>query len=409
MIQAIYYFLFALTLLYGLYFLFTSFFAFFDMRKDKIKKSKPKYKFGVLIAARNEAEVIGNLVKSLKAQNYPKDMYEIFVIANNCTDNTAEVAKKEGATILDCTVPVKTKGDVLKFVFKKLENNKNVDAYIIFDADNVVDKNFITRMNDTLCAGYRVAQGFRDSKNMTDNWLSGSYSLFYYIQNFFFSKSRSNVGLSASINGTGFMVKKDVIKEYGFNPKTLTEDIEFTGQCAINGVRIAFVEDTITYDEQPTSFKASWKQRSRWSIGSMQCSKYYSGKLLKGFFTKGSVACLDMFLNYLAAYFQILGFFLAIVLTLFYLFGVELYDIFSYMFAYGFVFMVVVYLLNILINIFILHYNNKPIKKTMPAIILFTVFILTWIPINIVCLFKKKQTWEPIKHTRSVDIDSINK
>ena len=265
MIQFVYYILFIFTLIYGFYFLFTGFFAFKNKNKKIIKRHNPKNKFAILIASRNEEDVIGELVESLKEQDYPKELYDIIVIPNNCTDKTEKVAKKAGATIMKCTVPVKSKGEVLRFAFEKLSKREDIDAYIVFDADNIVKKDFLRHMNNALCDGYRVAQGFRDSKNASDNWLSGSYSIFYWVQNFFFNKARMQMNGSSSINGTGFMIKKDVIDEFGFNTVTLTEDIEFTAQCAINNVKIVFVEDAITYDEQPVNFNASWKQRKRWS------------------------------------------------------------------------------------------------------------------------------------------------
>ena len=174
------------------------------------------------------------------------------------------------------------------------DSDKTVGAFIIFDADNVVDKNFLKEMNNVICSGYSVAEGNRDSKNSTDNWLSGSYSLYYYFQNLFFNKARMNMGLSASINGTGFMVKREVIKKHGFDTKTLTEDIEFTALCALNGEKIAYAEKAITYDEQPVKFSDSWKQRKRWSKGCLQCLKHYDGKLIKKFFKTGFLPLLDL-------------------------------------------------------------------------------------------------------------------
>lgn len=407
MIQIIYYILFSITLIYGLFFLITGFWGF-ARGKKRIKEYKPKNRFAILIAARNESKVIGNLVLSLKEQDYPKDKYEIYVIANNCTDNTAEVAKKAGATILPCEVPVKTKGDVLKHTFAKFVDDKNVDAFIIFDADNVVDPNFLKEMNNTICSGYNVAEGNRDSKNTTDNWLSGSYSLFYYMQNFFFNKARMNMNLSASINGTGFMVKREVIKKHGFDPKTLTEDIEFTAMCALNQEKIAFVSKAITYDEQPIKFKDSWKQRKRWSKGMLQCLKIYDGPLLRFFFKTGSMPALDIALVFMAPVMQLLGTALLIILVIFKFCGIELFDIFSYLFAYGLLFFVITYIIGILLNMFIFKINKQKIKDVFASILLFSVFIITWIPINIICVFKRDITWEPITHNRNINVETLN-
>ena len=232
-------------------------------KKKKVIKEGKYNNFAIIIAARNEENVIANLVKSLKKQKYPKEQYNIYVIANNCTDNTSEVAKKAGATVIECTDKVKSKGDVLKFTFNHFKDNKDIDAYVIFDADNLVHPEFLSKMNETINEGYTVAQGFRETKNVEDNWLSCSYAMLYYLQNYFLNKSRYNLGKSSFLNGTGFMVKKSVIDKHGFNPKTVTEDIEFTAMCAINGEKIAFVEEAITYDEQVNNLKGILKKMKR--------------------------------------------------------------------------------------------------------------------------------------------------
>ena len=407
MTQIIYYILFIFVLTYGLYFAITGLFAFKNINKKAIKKHKPKTKFAILIASRNEEAVIGNLVKSLLQQKYPEELFDVYVLPNNCTDDTEKVAKKAGAKIIKCTIPTKSKGEVLKFTFDKLSKNKDIDAYIIFDADNVVHPEFLARINDAYCEGARVCQSFRDSKNPSDNWISGSYSLFYWIQNFFFNKSRMQIGGSATINGTGFMVAKEIIDEYGFDTITLTEDVEFTAQCALNGIKIKFVENAITYDEQPVKFKDSWKQRKRWSMGNIQCFRHYSKRLLKTFLNTGNIACFDMLLSFMAAFIQVLSCVLTIALFIFRLVNLELYDIFAYMYTSGLIFFLAGYIGNIIINIFIVMYNKKSVKDIMAGILLFTFFILTWIPINVICLFKKDLAWEPIKHSRSMDINDI--
>ena len=387
----------------------TGFFGFKNINKKLLKKHKPKHKFAVLIASRNEEGVIEHLVKSLLQQDYPKDLYDVYVIPNNCTDDTEKVAKKAGAEIIKCTVPTKSKGDVLKFTLEKMAKRKDIDAYVVFDADNVVHPEFLSRMNDALCEGYKVAQGFRDSKNPGDNWISGSYSIFYWIQNFFFSKARMQMGGSASINGTGFMFKKEIVDEYGFNTYTLTEDVEFTAQCALRGIKVMFVEDAITYDEQPTEFKVSWKQRKRWSLGNIQCFRRYSKDLFRTYSKTGFLPCWDMLLSFMAPYIQVLATILTFVLILFKIFNVELYDVFSYMYAYGLLFFLLTYIGNVVINLFVVKYNQKNVKEIMSGILLFSLFMLTWVPINFICLFKKDMSWEPIKHKRGMGIDEVNK
>ena len=387
---------------YGLYYIITGLFAFAKpiVKRNTIDK---KNKFSIIIAARNEEAVIGNLIDSLKKQNYDKKLYEINVIINNSTDNTGNVSKKHGANVIKCDVPVKSKGEVLRYTFGKFKNKK-FDAYVIFDADNVVHPDFLMHMNMSINNGFRVAQGFRDSKNYQDNWISGSYTLFYYLQNFFFNLSRKKLAASASINGTGFMIKKDLIESIDFNPVTLTEDVELTTVCAIMDEKIDFVEEAITYDEQPTSFKVSLIQRLRWSKGNLQCWKTYHRDLIKAFHKYHNLPAIDMYLNNLAATVQVISMlvllasFIEKVITTKVAFTVA--GMMSLFFSY---------IITVLLSLFVTVYNKKSITAMIPSLILFTLFMLTWFPINIVSIFKKNISWKHIGHDKDINIDDIIK
>ena len=214
---------------------------------------------------------------------------------------------------------------------------------------------------------------------------------------------------SASINGTGFMISKDIIDRDGFETYTLTEDVEFTGQCALKNEQIAFVEEAITYDEYPINFGASWKQRKRWSAGIIQCMNRYSAKLFKNFLKTGRLASLDMSLVYLGPLMQVISFFNLVLLVIFKIVGIQLHDIFSYFFATNIVFFCVLLAMGIAIEIFALLYKKKDLKGMTATIILFSIFLLSWIPINISVFVKKYNKWEAIKHTRSIKIDELKK
>ena len=388
--------------IYGLYYAVTGVFAFKKMKEIKPKTNK-KHKFSIIIAARNEEMVIGNLIDSLKKQNYDSKNYDINVIINNSTDNTYEVSKAHGANAIKCEVPVSSKGEVLRYIFDKFKNKK-FDAYIIFDADNVVHPDFLLHMNESLNNGYRVAQGFRDSKNYKDNWISGSYTLFYYFQNFFFNLSRKKLNSSASINGTGFMVQKEFIENMNFNPVTLTEDVELTTWCAIRDEKIDFVKDAITYDEQPTLFTVSLTQRLRWSKGNLQCWKKYHHALVKTFIKKHNLAAVDMYLNNLAAIVQVLT--VIVFLAGFIERMITTRVVFSIVGVLGFI---ISYIGTIIASMFVAIYNKKNINVMVPSLLLFSLFMFTWIPINVVCLFKKNVKWKHIGHNKDVNIDDIIK
>lgn len=405
--KIVYYILFSITLLYGMYFSITGFIGIISKSKIKLKKSKKNNYFAIIIPARNEEKVISNLIDSLLVLDYPKDKYKIYVSINNCTDNTLNIVKEKDISIIECKTLIKSKGDVLKYTFDILKDNKEIDSYVIFDADNVVHKDFLKHMNDYLNNGYNVCEGFREAKNPTDNWISGSYTIFYLFQNIFFNKARMSFNTSASINGTGFMISKKVIDKYGFNTYTLTEDVEFSGKCALYGEKIAFVEEAITYDEYPDKFIYSWKQRKRWSAGIIECMKLYSPSLFKNFIKTKNMASLDMALVYLGPIMQIISFINCVMLIAFRIFDIKLSDIFSYFFASGIIFFLIFMIIQILLEIFVLKYKNKKINGMFNSIILFFLFILSWIPINIVCFIKKQTIWEEIKHSKNIKISEI--
>ena len=388
-----------LCFLFSIYFVITSLFTF-KKRKRKVKEIV-NHKFAILIPCRNEEEVIEDIIYSVDNLNYPKNLYDCIVIPNNCTDNTKELSLKANAKVIDVDIPVKSKGEVLKYTFDKLKD-EDYDAYVIFDADNLIDKDFLKYMNIVLNEGYLVAQGFRDAKNPSVNYLTGSYTMFYYLQNFFLNQSRRNLGASAVINGTGFCIKKEVIEQYGFNVKTLTEDSEFTGLCALNNIKIGYAKEAITYDEHPTDFKTSWHQRKRWSSGCFACL----ARLGKSLWKRGNFLSLDCLLYYLSPLVQIISFLFPLMMCILKfingLMNNKIVIDFSSLY-----FFIILYIGSIILNIFVIKMLHKKVKDHYKGIFGFSFFILTWIPINILCLFKRTKKWEQIKHTKAVSLKII--
>ena len=405
-IKILYYVLTIISLSYILYFGLSGLWAF-KKNKTRVRKFSDKTKFAIIIAARNESGVIGNLVKSLINQNYNKDLFDVYVLPNNCTDNTGDVAKANGAKVMEVTVPVKCKGDALKFAFSKLEK-KDYDAYVIFDADNIVHPDFLHHMNNIYQSGYRAAQGRKDSKNMYDNWVSCSYSLFYSIQNLFFNKARTNVKMSATINGTGFMIAKSFIQDYGFNPVTVTEDIELSIMCILHDEPVIYTDEAITYDEQPTGFGDSIKQRRRWSVGIIQCCKKYNKELFKKAIRDKDKSAMDKVLFNIAPYTQIIAIIPFILLGVLNIRSIS--DMTWTLLTYDYSTLIAGYFISLIISIYTLQYYGGSVKKALTGIVLFILFIFSWIPINIQCIFSKKELkWVPIKHDRNVDIAELVK
>lgn len=394
--------------IYAAYFALFSLFSLLPQKRKE--KFQPRNKFAAVIAARNEELVIGNLIDSLQKQKYPKDMFDIFVIPNNCTDDTRQVAISKGAKIFDCKGKIKSKGDALCEFFDWVLNHNDIyDGFCIFDADNVVSKEFLSEMNNAMCHGARIGQGYRDSKNPYDTFISSCYSIYYYMVNRFHNRARSALNLSAMINGSGFMVSADVIKEQGgWHTQTMTEDIEFTTKCVLSGEKVEWVPDAVFYDEQPLTFEQSWKQRKRWSTGLLQGLELYSVQLGKNIFTQKNISCFDLIMFFIAPIVQILylvSIILTIVLTLLY----TGYDYFPQtdVFYRLFLSLDFSYFMSLAIAFAVVLIERKKIPKMLKGIITYWFFIMSWLPINILCIFKKQTDWVPIKHTRVVKINEL--
>ena len=385
-------------ILYGVYYLITGIFVFIKKKKNGDYKEKLN-KFAIIIPARNEELVIGNLLDSLNKQNYNKNMYDIYVVPNNCTDNTESVSKSKNAKIILPDIEIHSKGEALKYTFEYIQENINIyDAYIIFDADNVVHPDFIKEMNITLCNGYKIAQGYRDSKNPSDTWISSCYSLHYLIQNVFVDKARMNMHEFCYINGTGFMIANEILEKNPYNTKTMTEDIEFTMQNLIAGNKIAFVEKAITYDEQSLKFEESIKQRKRWSIGTMQCLERYVLNLIKTKNIKG----LDGLIFCISPIIQVISMVTCIIPLLLDFIIYENFNLEAIILS-----LITTYLISILVAVLAIKLNKKEVKLYIKGILTLPIFILSWIPINIYAIFKRDINWEPIKHTRTISIENI--
>ena len=375
--------------------------------KDKPLKVEKNHKFMAIIPAHNEEAVIGNLIESLKNQNYDSNLYDIYVIADNCTDNTAKVAKQLGAIVYErFDNEKKTKGYALDwFLQQKIKENADYDALFVFDADNIVDKNFIKNMNKKLCQGEEVVQGYRDIKNPTDSWVSAGYAIFYWTMHRFYHLARYNIGLSPLLNGTGFMVKFDILKPDGWKTVTLTEDIEFSLQRKKKKKRLGWATDAIVYDEQPVGFKQSWSQRSRWTVGHIQCINEYTKKLILAVKENKTLMNIDGFLYIIGS----IPMFIITILLLFANFlmymanGITQTDLIINIFRY----LIPTFLFPILTGVFVMWLDKRPIKPMLKGLLCYPIFMGSWLLINFKCLFKRNVSWEKINHVRDIKITEV--
>ena len=391
--------------IYWLYQLIISACALIQFKEKPLIKNK-KHKFMMILPAHNESAVIGSLIESLQALDYPKELYDIYVIADNCTDNTAQIAKDLGAIVYErFDEKKKTKGFAMQwFLNQKIKEDADYDAFCVFDADNIVDKNFLNAMNKKLCQGEEIVQGYRDIKNPADSWISAGYALFYWMMNRFYHLARYNLGLSPLINGTGFMVDFNLIKPTGWDTITLTEDIEFSLKNIAKGRKLGWATDAIVYDEQPTEFKQSWSQRSRWTVGHLQCMKYYTKDLADGVIEHRTLMNFDGLLYLMGIPMMIVTFLLLGINTIIFLAhgmsaGMLIFNYAKYLIA--------TLIVPVLTAVFVLIIEKKPIRPMLKGIALFPVFMGSWIIINIKCIIKPNTQWEKIEHKRNVKINDM--
>ncbi len=253
----------------------------------KFKVAKDFHKYAILIPARNESTVIGNLIDSIHYQDYPQDMLTVFVIADNCTDNTAEIARQKGAICYERqNDKERTKGFALRYLFKQIERDYGIESfegYFIFDADNLLNKDYISRMNDSFDSGLKIITSYRNTKNFDENWIASTYAIHWLRSIRLNHRARSVLRLATNIQGTGFLFANELVRD-GWRYTSLTEDRAFTADAVAHGYQISYNDAAMFYDEQPTSLKVALRQRIRWSKGHLLAFKETGWALFKNIF-----------------------------------------------------------------------------------------------------------------------------
>ncbi len=238
----------------------------------KFPEAKSRHNYGIIIAARNEEKVVANLIDSIRRNDYPQDKLHIFVVAHNCTDNTAEAARQAGATVYEYdNNEERTKGYAFRYLFECIRRDYGIDSfegYFSFDADNILSGNYISKMNDAFEANgcQNVITSFRNSKNFGSNVMSGIYGVFWMWGCRFESRGRTVMGCSTRVQGTGYLISSAMVAQ-GWPYVTLTEDWEFSADRILCGDKIVYCDEAEFYDEQPTTMRVMFRQRIRWAKG----------------------------------------------------------------------------------------------------------------------------------------------
>lgn len=376
-------------------------------------------RYGVLISARNEEAVISDLIQSIRDQDYPSDLITIFVIADNCTDRTASAARNAGAHVYERFNRVKIgKGYALNELLGHINRDVSLltfDGFFVFDADNILEPDYITQMNRTFQQGYRVVTSYRNSKNFGSNWISSGYAISFLREARYLNKARMLTHNSCLISGTGFLVHRDILlRNHGWKHHLLTEDIEFSADMIRDGEIIGYCEHAVLYDEQPTDLRTSWNQRMRWSKGFYQVFYHYGGSLLRQTVRRRCFSCYDMFmilipgiaLSFIGLFFSVLSLLLAITdqhaaaflidfdLRTLFIGGVSGY---LSLFFFG--------LMTVLTEWKRIHCSAR---KKLLAVFTYPLFMATYIPIAVLALVKKVE-WTPIPHSYRMDAKAVTR
>ena len=375
------------------------------MKQDKPHQETKAHRFAVLIAARNEETVINHLIDSINTQTYDQGEVTVFVVADNCTDQTAACARKMGAIVYERFDQTKIgKGHAMEFLLNQMEKDyAPFDGYFVFDADNVLDQNYILEMNKTFSDGYDIITSYRNSKNYGDNWISSGYAIWFLWESEFLNRGRMLLGTSCAVSGTGFFFSRRIIEKYGgWKFFLLTEDIQFTVDNVLSGEKIGYCRQAMLYDEQPVKFQQSFRQRMRWAKGFFQVFHRYGLDLFKGSLQRNT-SCYDMLMVIMPA----------IILTLFtlifngsmILFGdYTTYQDDLIMMMMGRMILNMYFMLVFIATVTTAtqwkNIHTTSFKK-LAYIFTFPFFMFTYIPITIVAFFKKVE-WQPIGQIRTL-------
>ena len=426
-----------ITFILGLLYMHFLFYAIIGLFfKKSYPKTDKKNKFGLIIPARNEESVVTQLIESIQKNNYPQDKLHIFVIAHNCTDRTAEVARQFGVDVYEYNNPEEnTMGYAFRYLFNCIERDygtQNFDGFVLFNADNILDKDYFSRMNDAFEYYNKecVITSFRNSKNFGTNLISGLYGMYFTTGCRLESRGRTVVGCSTRVQGTGYLINSNLVKN-GWKYVTLAEDWEFSADQVLRDNCIRFCDDAVFYDEQPTSLRIMWRQRVRWSRGHWIVCVTRLKDLIKRLFakdTKHRVSVYDIMSNIMplpAIYLilQVLYFLLLLLtpivdrtLTLQQVFLGTAADRFGsngvlYEFLRG---IILSYATTFLSGLVVFISEHKRImnvsffKKVLIAI-LWPAFVWIQLFIDLQALFSKNLGWKPIPHNDHTTFDHVNK
>jgi 1,2-diacylglycerol 3-beta-glucosyltransferase len=240
-------------------------------------------RFAIVVPAHNEAFGITQTITSLRAVDYPRHAFRVIVIADNCTDDTAAVARAAGATVLERTDDARrSKGFALSDMLPKVLADDWVDAVMVVDADSIVSPNVLALAAGRIAAGEQALQLRYGVRNADDSWrtqlLAIAFTCFHDVR----SAGREELGLSCGLRGNGMVFTRHALTLAPHQASSLVEDLEHGLDLADVGIRVAYVHGASVLAEMPNNEDGAGSQRDRWEQGRAQFRPRALATLRKG-------------------------------------------------------------------------------------------------------------------------------
>lgn len=256
--------------------------------------SSPEGTIAVVIPAHDEEQLVAGAVESLRDQTYPDELYEIIVVADNCTDETAAVARAAGANVLVRDVPdSRGKGHALRWAFERiLAREDPPDAVVVVDADSVADPAFLTILESHRQAGADVVQG--ESLLVSDGSTTGALrAAAFLLVNRARPLGRAVLGLPPRLAGNGMLFARQLLEDRPWDAFSSTEDVEYGVKLRLDGIEPVFGRRAIVLSPVAPNARAAQKQQLRWEGGQLHLARTYIPALLARGLRERRAAFLD--------------------------------------------------------------------------------------------------------------------
>ena len=376
---------------------------------NKPKRKKDGHHFCILIPARDESKVIEGLLKSIKMQSFKVNMEDVYVIVESENDKTVEIAKSyKASVVIRKHLELQRKGYALDEAVKEiLAKKKHYDAYFIFDADNILDKDFIKNMIPTFDNGYDIAAGYRNCKNGNKSVVAAASALTFSLVNTVFNKKKNKETRNITFSGTGFYIRGYLIENWkGYPFHSLTEDYELSSYATLNNLTTYYNTESVFYDEQPTKFKNTINQRVRWIRGYFDVRAMYFKKMVKAIDKndKNNGSKIDESVGILPYIFMVLGlvvWFLALVFFIVYNLFLNKEVLRTHVLELGIYFVLLYLALFIMTLVIVIMEGNKidlSLKMKIKVLFYNPIFMISYVPCAIKALTSKEVKWTRVEH-----------